>query len=143
MTRAIYGLYIVLVAAFVLSSIAQVARPLFGIPQAEAARPAAAQVGAPCAAKLSEQIRAIERARSVASEAPSDDEARAAYVRERGADRDRAELEQACAGDPNGTEALAALARLDRAAEARASKDAAELTTVRLGAHSFISGHPR
>lgn len=138
--RAVYAAFIVLVAAFVVSSIEQVARAIFA-PSGE--REGSAKVSDRCAEGLTEQIAAIEAARAVASGEASAEAARARYAREREQRPARPELEQACAGERHGLEALAAVARLDRAAEARAGKSAAALTPVRAAAQSFISGHPQ
>ena len=144
-TRVVYGVFVVLVAAFVVSSITQVARIVFGEPKSAAAADArATKVGPECALKVEGQLAAIEQARLAAGTESSGEAATARYARERSASKAAGEdLERVCARDPHGTEALAALARLDRAAETHAIRDAAELSPVRLAAQSFISGHPR
>ena len=145
MTRVVYGVFVVVVAAFVVSNIAQVARAVFGVPDtaAAAADPSRfPKVGAACAELLEAQLRAIDEARAAASTEPNGDAAKARYATLRSAARS-AELEQTCSADPSGPDALAALARFDRAAESHAIRLASELTPVRLAAQSFISGHPK
>ncbi len=145
MTRVVYGVYVVVVAAFVVSNIAQVARALFGAPESEAAAAEPSRfpkVGDACGELLKGQLQAIEKARVSASTEPDGDAAKARYASERSASRPP-ELDRTCSADPNGTDALAALARYDRAAESNALRLAAELTPVRLSAQSFISGHPK
>lgn len=145
-TRAVYGAYVVLMTAFVVSSIAQVARVVFDPTSSDVPRPGTAYptVGGACRSGLEEQTASIETARLAASTEPTAEHAKARYETERRAARGRiADLEQSCATDPHRTDALAALASLDRAAEAHAIRDADELSPVRLTAQSFISGHKR
>ena len=144
LTRVVYGAYVVLVTAFVVSSISQVASALFGAPKTAAAAEASPKVGPACAKLLEEHVEAIDRARLAASGEPDDDAARARYAKERAAPPDRdTELERVCSADPHGKGALASLARFDRAAQSHAFRTASELSPVRLGSQSFISGHPR
>ena len=146
MTRVVYGVYVVLVAAFVVSNIAQVARALFGAPEDEAAAAEPSRfpkVGPACAKLLAAHVESIDKARLAASTEPNGDAAKARFASERGAARSQSELEHTCSADPAGNDALAALARFDRAAESHAIRLASELTPVRLAAQSFISGHPK
>ena len=148
MTRVVYGVYVVVVAAFVVSNIAQVARAVFGLPATEAAAAEPSRfpkVGAACGELLERQLQAIEKARAAASGEPNGDAAKARYASERSAlgSAGSPELERTCSADPGGTDALAALARFDRAAESHSIRLASELTPVRLAAQSFISGHPK
>lgn len=142
MTRVVYGAYVFVVAAFVVSSIAQVARYVFGIPETESAarrEPSRfPKVGPACGELLDGQLRAIETARVAASTEPDGDTAKVRYKSERSASTPP-ELDKICSADPSGPAALAALARFDRAAESHALRMANELTPVRLAAQSFIS----
>lgn len=141
-TRVVYGVYVVVVAAFVVSNIAQVARAVFGgrgEPSTEARFPT---VGPACAKLLEDQLPAIEQARLLASSEPNGGAAQARYALAR-SDSRSPELVRTCSADPKGTDALAALARLDRLAESEAVRTASELRPVRLAAQSFISGHPK
>jgi hypothetical protein len=149
-TRAVYAAYVILVTAFVGSSIYQVALKVFagsanganGANGAGAAdeRPT---VGAPCGASLAKEIAAIDAARVAASTEVGLDAAKARYAKERAFSAASGEPRQSCSADPQGEAALAALARLDRASEANAIREGSELSTVRLTAQSFIRGLPR
>lgn len=141
MTRAVYGVFVVLVAAFVVSSIGQVARALFGAPESAAEAAVTAKVDPGCAAAIAREIESIEEARSTASMESNGEAAKDRYDRERRVSQEGPD--RACAADPQGSEALAALARLERAARAHAVRDATELRPVRLAAQSFIRGQPR
>jgi hypothetical protein len=137
-TRVVYGVYVVVVAAFVVSNIAQVASAVFGSngAPAEATGPV---VGPACAKGLEAQLEAIDKALLAASTESTDEAARARFASERNATK-TPELERSCAADPSGTDALAALARFDRAAESHAVRTVTELRSVRLAAQSFIRG---
>ncbi|MDF2698044.1 MAG: hypothetical protein K0S65_6427 [Labilithrix sp.] len=137
-TRVVFGVYVVVVAAFVVSNIAQVASALFG-GTAAAAEASGPTVGPACGKSLNDQLVAIDKALLAASSEPNDEAARARYASERRAARSP-ELEQSCAADPAGTDALAALARFDRAAESHAVRTVTELRSVRMAAQSFIRG---
>lgn len=140
-TRVVYGVYVVVVAAFVVSNIAQVGSALFGAngggAQAAAAR--FPKVNEICAQVIADEVVAIDKALLAASSEPSGEAARARYASER-AGRRTSDLERACGADPNGTDALAALARFDRAADSHAVRTATELSPVRLSTQSFIRG---
>lgn len=134
--RAVYGAFVVVIALFTFSNIWQVAHRVFGEGSAES-RPSVA-VGAACGEALGAEIADIERARLLASTERTGDSARSRYARER---THKTLLGSAgCEADPGGLEALAALARLDRAAEAHAVRESTELSPVRLAAQSFIRG---
>lgn len=135
-TRLVYGAFVALVALFTFSNVWQVAWRVFG-PDAAAAPPSMA-VGDACGAALSSEIRDIERARLVASTEKDGPTAKDRYARERAAQKGAAA--RVCDADPHGTDALAALARFDRAAEAHAVRESSELSPVRLAAQSFIRG---
>lgn len=147
-TRVVYGAYVVVVAAFVVSNIAQVASTVFsgregeGGSEAAAADPRFPKVGPACAKLFEEQVQAIEKARQAASSEASAEAAKARYESERSAARSP-DLERTCSAEPSGTDALASLARLDRQAESESVRSATELRSVRLAAQSFISGHPK
>lgn len=143
-TRVVYGAYVVVVAAFVVSNIAQVASAVFGGPESEAAAAESRfpKVGPACAKLFDEQVQAIEKARQAASSETSAEAAKARYERERGAARSP-DVDRTCSAEPSGTDALASLARLDRQAESESVRSANELRSVRLAAQSFISGHPK
>jgi hypothetical protein len=142
-TRGVYVVFVVLITLFVISSITQIARKVFGGPDAAEAQSARfPKVGTECGEALKEAMGAIETTRLAASTENGADAAKARYVSERRVHR-RTDLDGRCGADPHGTEALAALARLDRAAESNAVREARELSPVRLAAQSFISGPTR
>ena len=135
-TRLVYGAFVVLVALFTFSNIWQVAWRVFGPEAAES--PPSMAVGGACGAALSTEIRDIERARLVASTEKDGPTAKDRYTRERSAQKGAAT--RVCEADAHGTDALAALARFDRAAEAHAVRESSELSPVRGTAQSFIRG---
>ncbi len=152
-TRLVYGTFVVLVTAFVVSNIWQVARAVFFTPESEAEMARAPKVGEECSRALKQSIRAIENARLAASMEPNGDAAKARYTRERrqpslgligdAPQEPAGDPKGACSSDSHGTAALAALVQLDRTAETHAVRDARELSPVRLATHSFIRGQPR
>jgi hypothetical protein len=139
-TRVVYAVYVVLVTAFVASSIAQVARRVFGEPDHATA---AVSIGDGCARVLTDEIDAIDAARSSASAENGAEAARSRYHAARPSREPIALASTRCRSDAQGAAALAALAKFDRAAEADAVRAAAELSPVRLEAQSFIRGHTR
>jgi hypothetical protein len=140
-TRAVYAVFTVFVGAFVVASTTQIARSLFGEGRGADDRARSPDVGEACSAALEVEIGAIDAARLQASTAGSGDLARARYLAARaGSGPNRADPPRACAAEPNGADALAALARYDRASEAHAFREASELSPVRHAAQSFIRG---
>jgi hypothetical protein len=140
-TRAVYGLFVAFAAAFVLSSVWQISSQLFGF--GSASRPETRHVGATCAASIESSVVAIDTARLKPSGAMGPDEAYERYRKAKAASAiDDEKLQQGCAGDPSGPEALAALARYDRAAEASVRRRAVELGPVRREVMSFINRPP-
>lgn len=139
LARVIYGVFIVIVAAFVISNIWQVAYVLFvAEPASEADASRTPKVTGACKAAIAEEMSSIAAAAEIASREPDGDTARSRYMKERrGNTRSPG---AACTSDPHGTEAMAALERLDRASQAHTVRDATELRAVRLSAQSFISG---
>jgi hypothetical protein len=131
-SRIVYGVFVVVVGAFIISNIWQVARVTFGnqtgteFPKVEAA----------CGAAIEREILAIDRARVTASSERDADSARSTYAAAR--KTDSSDPSAACSSDPNGVDALAALGRLDRSAESHAVRDASEIGPMRQSARSFI-----
>lgn len=132
MTRTVYGLFVVGVGAFIVSNVWQVGRVTFG----DESRADFPKVEAACGAAIEREIASIEHARSAASDARDGEAARAAYAAARKAEA--TDLRAACANDPNGVDALAAVSRLDRSAESHAVRDASEIGPMRQSARSFI-----
>lgn len=131
-SRVVYATFVVGVGAFTVSNVWQVAGTVFGdhsgadYPKVEGA----------CGATIEREIAAIERARIASSGAADADSARAHYAESKKADA--VDVKAACANDPNGVDAIAAVQRLDREAESHAVRDATEIAPVRQGARSFI-----
>ncbi len=141
-TRIVYGVFIAGVGAFVASCIWQVAFAVFA--GGGAAEPTSLKVERACADGIEELILGVDVALAGVAVGGHEQEARRSYATARDTKwTRRAEIEQACANDPNGKDALAAVARYDRAAEATIVRQANELTLVRNQAQSFISGHRR
>lgn len=134
--RAVYGAFVVVIALFTFTNIWQVAHRVFGQGSAESPPPVA--VSAACGEALGAEIADIERARLLASTERTGDAARARYARER--THKTLLVSAGCEAESGGQEALAALARLDRAAETHAVRESSELSPVRLAAQSFIRG---
>ena len=103
--------------------------------------PVGAPIDGPCARAIEDDMRAIEAARLVASTEKTGGAAKDRYAAERRLARERsADRDVVCHDAPQRIEALAALARLDRASEAHAVRESSELSPVRLAAQSFIRG---
>ncbi len=136
-TRVVYGAFVALAAAFIVSSVWQIASQLFGF--GPAMRPDAPRVGAPCAAAIQQDLLAIDLALSEPTMVLGGDEAVKVYERakQRGW-QDHDKLTQCCAGDPAAAEAIAAVIRLDKAAESAVRRRAGELGPVRREVDSFI-----
>jgi hypothetical protein len=136
-TRVVYGAFVALAAAFIVSSVWQIAAQLFGF--GAASRPEAPRASAACATGLRELAAAVDRGSAAAQGAGSADEAEQRYkdaVAKTWSEKDQ--LLRPCQDDPAGPEAMAALARLDRAAEGAARRQAGELGPVRREVESFI-----
>lgn len=131
-SRIVYGVFVVIVGAFISSNIWQVAKVTFG-EQSGAAIP---KVEAACGAAIEKEIAAIDRARETASAERDGDTARSTYRAARA--KESSDVKTACANDPNGVDALAAVGRLDRSAESHAVRDANEIGPMRQSARSFI-----
>jgi hypothetical protein len=125
-SRIVYGAFTLFLAVFVASNVVQVARRVFG--EADDV----ARVDGPCAAAIENEMRAIDAARMAATTELGAEEARTRYARE------RRSVTPASAICKDQDEALAALARFDRASEALAIRTSSELRPVRLAAQSFI-----
>lgn len=136
-TRIVYGVYIVLLGTFVVSNIAQVFRVLYFGPESE--RNARAVQAEPCRRELTTLADGLERATIEAASARDAAKAEASYHEKRAALSPAfLSAERACAAETNGPEALAAMTRLDRAAEATARRRGEALAPVRREVDSFI-----
>lgn len=132
-TRALYGSYILITALFVISNVRQVGTTLFGAP------PPGPLADGPCATGISELAAALDRGARAAVGARDDGDAEQRYLAGRLPEWDRAEaVKAACTTESRGTEAFAALARLERAQRSAVGKRAAAVAPVRREVDSFI-----
>jgi len=141
MTSAIYAVYTVVAAGFVVSSTYEIARAVFAEPDMGA--PAAAKVTVPpaCAEGVRTLAVAVDRGVAAAAGATDRAEAERLYRAARRPEWDEAkqrELVQPCASDVRGEDAVAAVSRLDRAAEGAIRHQTDELGPVRRAVDSFI-----
>lgn len=136
MTRVVYGAFVVFTAVFVGGLIYEVAVQVFAgeAPKVEA-----------LAAECAQGVRSLEDAvnRGIAAGLGGDEvDVDLAVARYRGKrDEEWRRLDAvaaACAAQPRGKDAMAALARLDRQAEGVVRRQTAELRTVRREVDSFI-----
>ncbi len=137
---AIYAVFTVAAAAFVISSTAQIAIAVFAEP-ATTTSPSTSAVPAACAAGVRTLAVAVDRAVAAAAVAADAADAQKRYRAARSPEWDDAkhrELLEPCAGDARGADAVAAVARLDRAAEGAIRRQTDELAPVRRGVDSFI-----
>jgi hypothetical protein len=136
-TRVVFGTYIVLLSAFVVSNIVQVVRVLYFGPESD--RSARAVQAEPCRHELTTLADGLERATADAASARDATSADLAYHEKRAALSPAfLSAARACASETNGPEALAAMTRLDRAAEATARRRGEALAPVRREVDSFI-----
>lgn len=136
-TRIVYGAFVAVTAIFVSGLIYEVAVQVFAgeAPKVEA-------LAADCADGVKSLEAAVNRGIAAglgAADVDVDD----AVARYRGArDQEWQKLDAIaakCSAQPRGTEAMAALARLDRQAEGVVRRQTAELRAVRREVDSFIS----
>lgn len=133
LNRVIYGVFVTITTVFVLTSTVQVSSAVFS--SNESVTPEA-KVGERCGAAIATLIQGVDDALAAAG-ASAAEEAKRRYLEKR-REVPREEAERACADDPHGAEALAAVARYDRAAETFAARRGSELSPVRVRAQSFI-----
>jgi hypothetical protein len=138
-SRVVYAAFVTVTAVFVSGLIYEVATQVFAgeAPKVDA-----------LAADCAQGVKALEGAvnRGIAAGLGTDGDADDAVARYRGT-RDeewkrRDAVAAACAAQPRGTEAMAALARLDRQAEGVVRRQTAELRVVRREVDSFIRSSP-
>lgn len=140
MTRVVYGAFVAITAIFVFGLIYEVATQVFA-----GDAPKAERLAADCAHGVKALEAAVNRG-IAAGLGAADVEVDDAVARYRGArDEEWKKLDAVaakCAGQPRGTEAMAALARLDRQAEGVVRRQTAELRAVRREVDSFIRFSP-
>lgn len=140
-TSAIYAVFTVLAAAFVISSTYQIGVGVFA-PSGSAG--ASAPLAPACASGVRTLAVAVDRGVAAAAGATDTAEAERRYRAARGPDWDEAkqrELLEPCfatPGDGHGADAVAAVSRLDRAAEGAIRHQTDELGPVRRAVDSFI-----
>ena len=92
-----------------------------------------------CATGLRELTAAVDRGLAAAAAAPHADDAERRYAEAKAPEWNRrTEIERTCTEDAVGTDAMAAVTRLDRAAQGLVRKGATELAPVRREVDSFI-----
>ena len=140
-TSAIYAVFTLVAAAFVISSTYQIAVGVMAEPADGAAAGSAVNVGPACAAGVRSLAVAVDRGVAAAAGATRRDEAERRYRAARSPDWDDTkhhELVEPCSTDPHGADAVAAVTRLDRAAEGAIRHQTDELGPVRRAVDSFI-----
>jgi hypothetical protein len=132
-SRAVYGVFMLITTGFVLASIAQVAGAVFAGDRVHGV------ASAGCAAALREHASALDRALAAAAPAADLKEAERLYQDALGAHAGTNDGDPvACASDPVGADAMAALARLRRATESAVRRQSSALGPVRREVDSFI-----
>jgi hypothetical protein len=141
-TSAVYAVYVVAASAFIISSTAQIAVAVFAEPAPEGSSKAPSEAVAPaCAAGVRTLASAVDRGVAAAGAAADPAEAAKKYRAARSPEWDEAqqrELVAPCAGNARGADAVAAVGRLDRAAEGAIRRQTDELAPVRRAVDSFI-----
>lgn len=140
-TSAVYAVFSIVAAAFVVSSTWQIAAAVLSEPAPGAAAPAPVAVPPACAQGVRSLALAVDRGVAAAAAATDRAEAERRYQAARAPEWDapkHEELVLACAGDARGTDAVAAVARLDRAAMGAIRRQTDELGPVRRAVDSFI-----
>jgi hypothetical protein len=140
-TSAIYAVFTVAATAFVVASTYQIAGAVLSEPAPDAAAPAAVPVSPACAAEVRTLAIAVDRGVTAAASATDRGEAQRLYRAARTPEWDDAKqraLVGSCAEGAHGAEAVAAVTRLDRAAEGAIRRQIDELGPVRRAVDSFI-----
>ena len=139
-TSAIYGIFTVLAGAFVISSTYQLAVGVFAEPAPGETAPTVT-LGPTCQSGVRSLAIAVDRGVAAAAGATSRADAERRYHAARSPEWDEAtqrELVRPCESDARGAEAVAAVSRLDRAAEGAIRRQTDELGPVRRAVDSFI-----
>jgi hypothetical protein len=140
-TSAIYAMFVIVAAAFVISSTVQIARAVLAEPASGAPASAPVTVAPACAEGVRTLAVAVDRGVAAAAGATDPAEAERRYRAARSPEWDepkQRELLQPCAAEPHGADAVAAISRLDRAAEGSIRRETDELGPVRRAVDSFI-----
>lgn len=140
-TSATYAIFTVLAAAFVISSTYQIAKGVFAEPSPGEATPASVPLAPACAEGVRSLALAVDRGVAAAATATDRTDAERRYREARRPEWDepkQRELVGPCASDAHGADAVAAVSRLDRAAEGAIRRNSDELGPVRRAVDSFI-----
>jgi hypothetical protein len=126
----VYGVFLAFASAFVLWSAKLLIWPLFGLDTPAERR--AAPAGVACAEQIRSLVRALDRAMAAASASRGQAEASAMFRAALSPEWDGEESSRrACAADPNGLDAYAALMRLRRAEEGFVERQVVEIDPLR------------
>jgi hypothetical protein len=139
-TSAVYAVFTLVAGAFVISSTYQLAAGVFTEPASPTAAPVVA-LGPACASGIQSLAGAVERGVAAAAAASTRAEAERRYQAARSPEWDHPrqhELILPCATEARGADAVAAVSRLDRAAEGAIRRQSDELAPVRRAVDSFI-----
>jgi hypothetical protein len=142
-TSVVYAVFVTVAAAFVISSTVQIAQSVLAEPAPGAANAATVTVAAGCAEGVRTLALAVDRGVAAAATATDRADGERRYLAARGAEWDeprRTQLLQPCTGATGGaagTDAVAAVSRLDRAAEGAIRRQTDELGPVRRAVDSF------
>jgi hypothetical protein len=143
-TSVVYAVFVVVAAAFVISSTVQIAKSVLAEPSPGAANATSVTVAPACAEGVRTLALAVDRGVAAAATATDRIDGERRYRAARGPEWDEpkhGELLQPCT-DPtasaHGTDAVAAITRLDRAAEGAIRRQTDELGPVRRAVDSFI-----
>jgi hypothetical protein len=140
-TSAVYAAFVVVAAAFVVSSTVQIAQSVLAEPAPGAPAPASVAVAPACAEGVRTLAGAVSRGVAAAAAATDRGAAERRYRAARSPEWDegkRSQLVQPCSADAHGDDAVAAVSRLDRAAEGAIRRQTDELGPVRRAVDSFI-----
>lgn len=143
-TSVVYAAFVIVAAAFVISSTVQIAGSVLAEPSPGAESGATVTVAPACAEGVRTLALAVDRGVAAAATATDRGDGERRYRAARGAEWDeprRTELLQACTergAGAAGTDAVAAISRLDRAAEGAIRRQTDELGPVRRAVDSFI-----
>jgi hypothetical protein len=140
-TSAIYAVFTVLAAAFVISSTYQIAVGVLSEPAPGEAAPPAVPLAPACADGVRSLAVAVDRGVAAAGAASDRADAEQRYRAARSPEWDdarRQELIGPCGADAHGADAVAAVSRFDRAAEGAIRRQTDELGPVRRAVDSFI-----
>ena len=140
----VYAVFVIVAAAFVITSTVQIARSVLAEPAPGAVNAASVTVAPACAEGVHTLALAVDRGVAAAATATDRADGERRYRAARGAEWDaprRTQLLQPCteaSASTAGTDAVAAVSRLDRAAEGAIRRQTDELGPVRRAVDSFI-----